>query len=247
MLLSKKNSHKRDLLVKESNNYAVDHIYLIQNKSHIELGYKSVTSFIKMFFEEFDADKIINKYLNYWKKTNHPLYGDKSKEDIKQLWDLKRDVSAELGTYMHRQFELYYNDEEYDTEIKEFIPFQNEIEKLVKQAYRTEWTVFMEEIKIVGNIDLVFINKDNEYCILDYKRMTTPEPNKYGQRCYIIDYFDDDITKHMLQLNIYKYILEAKYGIKIKHLYNMYVKNNDCEIVERDIIDVNKEILDKIT
>ncbi len=30
------------------------------------------------------------------------------------------------------------------------------------------------------------------------------------------------------------------YGLEIKHLYNLYIKNNDCNFVEQKIININK-------
>ena len=50
-MLSIKNKHIRDNEVTESENYAEDHIYLINKCNHKELGYESVTTFIKKFFE----------------------------------------------------------------------------------------------------------------------------------------------------------------------------------------------------
>jgi hypothetical protein len=245
MKLAKKNNHKRDRYVREDPDYENNHIYLIRGQSHIEKGYKSVTTYIKQFFSEFDADGIIDKYYDKWQSNNHEKYAGKSKDEIKQMWEDNRDDAATKGTYMHRQFELYNNDEIADTTIEEFNNFFVWDMDRDLMPYRTEMTVYYPKYKLVGNIDLIVDNGDGTYDIIDYKRTDKNPDASFGRYCKepLRGYPDNDATKHALQLSVYKKILEDKYDLKINKLWNLYIKGDDhCNFVEREYIEIDNFI-----
>jgi hypothetical protein len=187
---------------------------------------------------------------------------ENEKIELKRLRaEVESDFSKRRGD-MFKIIEIYKDKaDKIDKEFARVLAFENEViekrkqdvfknieikSKLEKEPYRSEWTVYDEDIKLVGNIDLVFIDKDNNYCILDYKRMLEPENNAYGKQCLIIDYEHTDKVKHMLQLNIYKYMLENKYGIRIDKLYNAYIIDDKFRIVKQDIINIKREVFDKL-
>lgn len=243
MGLKEKNPHKRDKYVTEHPDYAHNHIYLIRGKSHLDLGYKSVTTFIKQFFEEFDADATIEKYYDNWQKRGHPEYAGKTPDEIKKLWDAKRDDAASDGTYMHEQFELYHNGEEFDDTIDEFNAFLTWENQNILAPYRTEMTVYAPKWKLVGNIDLIAIDNSGDMIIVDYKR-AEPKSSTFGKVCKEpLNMPHNDDTKHTLQLNIYKKILEEYYGFKIKGLYNLYIKGDDYKYIRRPNISNMDDIL----
>jgi len=242
--LAKENPHKRDRYVREDSDYANNHIYLIRGISHIKKGYKSTTTWLKQFFEEFDTDKIINKYYANWQRNKESKYYCMSKDEIKQAWEDNRDGAATKGTNMHLQFELCANDEhvEYVQELPQFLKWVQD-EGIV--PIRTEMTVYSPKYKIVGNIDLIAKDKDGRTIVVDYKR-AEPKDADFGKKCLgpMSKYPHTDATKHALQLEIYKKILEDLYGFKIDALYNLYIKENGHYIYEkRDLIDNIDEIL----
>ena len=234
-----KNEHKRDKYVKLHPDYDENHIYLINGKSHIELGYESVTTFMEQFFEKFDADKIIDKYYNNWQKRKHKKYFKLSKEEIINLWKDNGKKARDKGLIVHKIFEDYVNENEVNKELDETLNFINWYELEVSKPFRTEYTVYGEKERIIGNIDFIYYNKKDELCMVDYKCTDVPNNYQFLNMCEKIDMPDTKKSKHTVQLNLYKYLLEKYYDLKIKYIYNLYIKDNNWEFVKQDIINVN--------
>ncbi len=234
-ILSEKNKFKQDKNIKMHKNYDKNHVYLINGKSHLELGYKSVTAFRNQFFEEFDAEKVIEKYYKLWQENEHPQYFGLSKEEIILFWEINRDK----GTAMHRVFEEVVNDKKTDKDLVELPKFIDWYKSEVSEPFRTECTVYGAEEMIIGNIDFIYINRLGEICIVDYKHSNAPENEYIGRMCIGIDMPDTKSSKHTLQLNLYKYLLEKYYELDIKHIYNLYIKEDKCEFVEQDIVNLD--------
>lgn len=239
MKLAKLNKHKRDRYVKLHKEYNKNHIYLIRGKSHIELGYKSVTTWLKQFFDEFNADEIIEKYYEKWQNAEHKDYHGKSRDAIKAMWDDKRDSAAEAGTHMHAQFENFCNKQAFERTAE----FNNFVHWLIDSKlvpYRTEMTIFHPKLKLIGNVDLLAKTPDGKFVIVDYKRSEKPSNVSYGRMTKGgLNLPDTKIVKHALQLSIYKYIYETMYDIKIDKLYNLYIKDDYIEFVEQKEIDLS--------
>ena len=214
--LENKNKHERDnrILFDEPS-----HTYTIDGDSN----YTSVTTYVHRHFEKFDSDKVID---NMMKSKNWPnnKYYEYDRETIKKIWDDNRDSAAKAGTKLHYDIECYYNKVPNENNSEEYRYFENFLEKFPNlKAYRTEWTVFHEELKLAGSIDMIFENEDGTLQIYDWKRSKeiskTNSWNKYAiTEC--IDYLPDcNYWHYCLQLNIYKYILEKKYNKKVTDLY----------------------------
>lgn len=237
-VLSIKNEHPRDSHIKF---YEDDHKYIIYLEPDVK--YTSVTTWIHEHFEKFETDKIITKMMSgpSWKE-GHKYWG-KTLYEIKTMWDLNRDSVASAGTNLHFEIECfnnnkilpnYTNKELYQTYISEkgneltnmpiewqyFINFVNDNPDL--KPYRTEWTVFNEDIKISGSIDMVYENSDGTLSIYDWKRSKNITRintfNKFGLTPSICHLPDSNFWHYALQLNIYKYILETKYNKTIRDL-----------------------------
>lgn len=220
--------------------YEENHIYLINGKSHVDLGYLSVTRFIEQFFESFNPDEIINKYYDKWQENSHPKYANMSKEEIATSWVEKGKQASSRGTEMHAVFEDYVNDVEVDNSLEELPAFLKWYEGEVLEPFRTEYTVYGGDEKIVGNIDFIYQNKSGDMCVVDYKRADVPNSFSFGKFCTGINLPDNKKSKNTVQLNIYKYLLEKYYGLEIIHIYNLYIKEDKCEFVEQKIIDMEE-------
>jgi hypothetical protein len=239
--LSIKNRHSRD---KHITFYEENHKYIIDLEPDVK--YTSVTTWLHDKFEQFDADKIIAKMMSGYKwKFGHKYWG-MTPDEIKNMWNANKDAACAAGTALHFEIECFNNDNhryridytnkdlsdiylannaailsQKSIEWQYFINFVKDYPDL--KPYRTEWTVFNEDIKISGSIDMVYENADGTLSIYDWKRAKDITRinsfNKFGLPPSICHLSDSNFWHYALQLNMYKYILETKYDKKVKDLY----------------------------
>lgn len=125
------------------------------------------------------------------------------------------------------------------------------------RAYRTEWTVFHEEARISGSIDMVFENLDPEtgvpngtYSIYDWKRckeiVRHSAFNKWATTPGLEHLPDTNYWHYCLQLNVYKYILQEKYGKTITDLYLvcLHPDNSNRDYQRIKVADLQSEVSD---
>jgi len=116
--------------------------------------------------------------------------------------------------------------------------------------YRTEWTVFDEDLKLSGSIDMLFRDINGDFHIYDWKRsrdiVKTNGWNKYSHIDCIDHLPDTNYWHYCLQLNTYKGILERKYNIKINDLYLvcLHPENKNNNYLKIKVVDLNNEITD---
>ena len=231
MKLQKKHPHEKDELVKLHDDYETTHLYVIRGENHDDLGFTSVTTYLKQLSPQFDALKQIKK----WRENNDPRIDGRTDEQILKDWEDNRNEAARLGTYMHEQFELYFNDEKYDDSIPEFKLFLDWIKIYKIKPYRTEMTIFSDKYKLVGNVDLITDNGDGTFDIWDYKRTFGISDANYGKMFYepISELKCSDRQKYALQLSLYRYIYESEYGFKINKIWNVAMKGDSTLVVEQ--------------
>ena len=185
-------------------------------------AYTSVTTWVHSHFWEFDADLIIANMMKGkgWSKSK---YFGQTPAEIKAGWDLNRDTAATAGTLLHSQIEAYYNKvatvggDETDTRSIEYNYFLNFIKAFPElKPYRTEWTIYDEEVRIAGSVDMVYEKPDGTLMIYDWKRskeiVKTTAFMKFAKTDCISYIPDTNFWHYALQLNTYKTIIERKYG-----------------------------------
>ena len=238
-VLSIKNSHPRDENIQF---FEEDHKYIIRSEPDIK--YTSVTTWNHKHFPIFEADIIIDNMMKSkgWKK-GHKYWG-LTPEQIKAQWNSNKDVVSGAGTDLHYEIECFNNDKRFSSnytnkelyeiymsdnidkhefkslEWKYFINFIKDTPNL--KPYRTEWTVYQDDVKISGSIDMVYENPDGTLSIYDWKRAKNITRintyNKFALSPEICHLPDSNFWHYALQLNTYKAILEQKYGKIIKDL-----------------------------
>jgi hypothetical protein len=217
--LAQKNHHPRDDDISFEEG---PHIYTVLGDRG---GYTSVTTWNHSHFSHFNADDVLDKMFA-GKNMNDPTYKyyGMTRNEIKKMWDKKRDSSSGSGTQMHYDIECYYNGLSVENNSVEFGYFRRFLADYPELTpYRTEWMVYYEELKMSGSIDMIFENPDGTIQIYDWKRCQEikheAEFGKYALTPCISHLPDTNFWHYALQLNTYKTILEHKYGKKVTDMY----------------------------
>jgi hypothetical protein len=200
----------------------INHRYFIDNNPDTI----SVSQLIDKFFPEFDGIRAAQN-LN----PNHPLYGLPT-DTILEMWKNKGIEAAELGTNLHKQIENYYKLMPYDANSIEFQYFLNFKEQYRNMMpHRPEWRIFDEDYLLAGTIDMIYEKEDGSYYMFDWKRsekVVNQEGNpKLSDPAHFYTEFgygglnhltNDSYYKYTLQQNIYRHILETKYGFEVSSM-----------------------------
>jgi ATP-dependent exoDNAse (exonuclease V) beta subunit len=214
-MLSKLNPHPRDACIQFEES---THKYTISDGG----AYTSVTTFIKPLFDEFDADRIIEGMMKSRKWPQSKYFGMEPNE-IKSQWATTASEAASAGTQMHADIERYYNDEPVTNTSVEYGHFKTFAATCPLRPYRTEWTVYDEDVLLAGSIDMVFERPDGLLEIYDWKRTKSIEKanawGKFGKHPAISHLPDTNYWHYALQLNLYKFILEHKYEKRVAALF----------------------------
>ena len=266
-VLSLKNIHERDQYIQF---FEEGHKYIISFEP--EVKYTSVTTWNHMHFPKFDADAIIASMMKGkgWKE-GHKYWG-LDKEQIKALWSSNNTGVTTAGTDLHFEIECFMNEKliplEYThndlynlymsqykgnhdsrpLEWQYFINFVKDFPEL--KPYRTEWTIYHEDVKISGSVDMIYENTDGTLSIYDWKRAKNITRvnnwNKFALPAEICHLPDSNFWHYALQLNTYKVILEDKYNKKVKDLYLVRL-HPDAEEKNYELIklpDLSNEVRD---
>ena len=120
-----------------------------------------------------------------------------------------------LDVCKNSDFELVDNDFNY------FINFAQKFPNLI--PFRTEWTIYDEDLKLSGSIDMLFKDEHGKFHIYDWKRskeiVKTKSWLQFSTSDKISHIPDTNYWHYCLQLNIYKLILKNKYDIDIETMY----------------------------
>ena len=238
-VLQTNNAHIRDKNIKF---YEPTHTYTIIPDAKSK--YKSVTTWNHSHFPHFDADDIIKKMMRSkgWKE-GHKYWGLTAAQ-IKAQWSANGAAVSGAGTNMHFDIECFMNNPDIKfPDYKHSDLLENYLEKgetpnitlewqyfmnyvkdtLHLKPYRTEWTIYHEDLKLAGSIDMIYENPDGTLAIYDWKRAKDiTRVNTFGKYAVtdcISHMPDTNYWHYALQLNTYKAILEEKYDKKITDLY----------------------------
>lgn len=262
--LASQNPHPRDKYIHFDEG---PHKYTIQGIDGVtpETEFTSVTTWIHQHFGHFDAKKVIASMMRNQKKWNDPIanakYYGKTPEEIEEMWASAGQDAAAKGTAMHYKIECFYNtppdtpDTTTDPDLQYFMNFHNEhvaCPTATLRPYRTEWTVFHEEARIAGSIDMVYEIIDTaDLAIYDWKRCReitkTNRANKFATHPAIEHLPDTNYWHYALQLNLYKYILQTKYDKKITDLYIIVLHPEGQNYQRIKLPDLQSEVADLIT
>ena len=148
---------------------------------------------------------------------------------IKKTWTDNGKAASDLGTDLHGKIELYLNGEPlvYDDkrtnepEFGYFLKWWEARQAEGYEAYRTEWVIFDADVRLAGSIDFVMRNTvTGKYAIVDWKRCQTKEAGfakSFGRKFLapLASVDQHKLNKWSLQVNVYREILETRYGLDI--------------------------------
>lgn len=206
------------------------HTYTINTKKNkTDTSFTSVTTWIHSLFPRFNADKIIEKMQKSKNWEENKYYG-MTTDEIKSLWKKNGQEASKAGTQLHNDIESYYNQHEVDNssiEFKYFLDFENDRVKDptndTMSPYRTEWTIYDEELRLSGSVDMIYEYKDSGLLtIYDWKRCKDIKKSNEWEHCLIdeLSYIPNTNYWHYaLQLNTYREIIERNYNKTIDSLW----------------------------
>jgi ATP-dependent exoDNAse (exonuclease V) beta subunit len=265
-VLASRNCHERDRFIQF---FEEDHKYVITNDPNNK--YTSVTTWNHSHFPVFNANLIIKNMMRgkNWKE-GHKYWG-LTAEEIKQQWSSNSSAVSGAGTDLHFEIECFMNNPDLESGFKKgykhadlheaylqnpkaieviewdyFINFVKDHPEL--KPYRTEWTIYDEDLKISGSIDMIYENPDGTLSIYDWKRSKditrVNNFNKFAINKLICHMPDANFWHYALQLNTYKRLIERKYGKTVTDLYLVRL-HPDAEEKNYELIklpDLSKEI-----
>jgi hypothetical protein len=265
-VLASRNCHNRDQFIQF---FEEDHKYVITNDPNNK--YTSVTTWNHSHFPVFNANLIIKNMMKgkNWKE-GHKYWG-LTAEEIKQQWSNNSSAVSGAGTDLHFEIECFMNNPDIESghkkgythsdlheaylqnpkaiEVVEWDYFINFIKDHPElKPYRTEWTIYDEDLKISGSIDMIYENPDGTLSIYDWKRSKditrVNNFNKFAINKLICHMPDANFWHYALQLNTYKRLIERKYGKIVTDLYLVRL-HPDAEEKNYELIklpDLSKEI-----
>lgn len=139
------------------------------------------------------------------------------------LWSALGEAASARGTYVHLQCELDCNGEAFDrdaVEVQQYLRFREAHAHLA--PFRTEWSVFARigAYVVSGQVDAVYRDAAGAYHMVDYKccahALTPTNPfGKFGKPPF--EAVPDTPWGHYAcQQNIYRYVLERFYGVRLQ-------------------------------
>lgn len=225
------------------------HYYFVRDGTQMTCAnVASGTGIIKAFFPGFDDVKqaaqtcSTKSHLAAKHRPSYKYFRCETPEHILSVWEENRNA----GTRLHLCIEQFLNQEPYEVDECNQKPWkqfwtlhQKHFHKYT--PFRTEWAIFDPETRVAGKIDyLAYDPATGTYVIIDWKRserisdrsfaaFAKKEP-EYGfgpcsdlENCNYITY--------SLQQNLYKYILERNYGIRVSQMFlvQMHPTINDTD------------------
>jgi ATP-dependent exoDNAse (exonuclease V) beta subunit len=204
------------------------------------------TTYVRMRNNKPMLDHLITQY------GERPWTEQEISDAIECIWERNGEMARTMGTQLHEYCEHLFlghnpqNIPALEGEVKQANLFRQYCTENGYETFKAEWIVVDPIYNIAGTIDLVLYNKRTKtFHIIDWKR--TKRISTYGfkgARCLPpVEHLPDSNYYHYcLQLNMYKYMCERYYQIKIHdmHLVVLYPTQRIPEMFK--VMDLQQEI-----
>jgi hypothetical protein len=196
----------------------------------------SVSGLIHEYFPHFDGPAVVkagfdkwstnrwNKYyrLIYYLRNILELDDEQCKSEIVRMWGASGHSASTQGTDTHLQIELCLNDADHQSASPEFQQYLAwRATHPTWQPYRTEWSVFSEPELICGQIDSLWVDDAGLYHMADWKRVAEMKTTGFRNECGfgpLKGLPSSNWGHYVLQQNVYAWMVETHYGIKVASL-----------------------------
>lgn len=221
----------------------------------------SVTRLIENYSNPFDQQGIAEKVA---------MRDNKDVTQVLQEWKYKNKFACDKGSTCHEYVQSIWSGEEYNELLFDgSIEYLTAVNKIQSQAMnfwkdfkdkfthiQDEQLVGSEEYNICSAVDHLFLDKDGNVWLIDYKTNSIlkgyndDEKNRRYTKKMLIplqNLKDDALHHYHLQLSIYKYLIEKYTNIKIYKTMIVYMSENieNYELIETPYLEnETKEILE---
>ncbi len=182
--------------------------------------YISVTTLISKFQKPFNLEE---------KSAKKALELGITQQEVKEMWNKKKNDAADRGTMFHKIFESYIKDGIIE---KNFEKSVNSLIKLnIQGKLFSEKLVYYEPALIAGTADIIALDKPNYVDIWDFKTNEKITDDSYGQ------FFNSPLSHlkqsklkiYELQLSTYAYICEL-WGMRPRNLTILWLDPETLEL-----------------
>lgn len=202
------NAHPRD---RELQFLPESHTYLWQGREM-----KSVTTLIDELFPPFDINEAAARVA---------LRRGLDPQVVLDEWNFRAEQARTLGTRMHDLIEHYYLGDDSGDDSDAMRLFRIFASRHPLRPFRTEWRIFHEDYDLAGTLDFLELTPGGSYVIWDWKRsckLIEPDgriiaTSRFGSKglAPLSHIPDTSYWHYALQVSVYRYILEDRYGLKI--------------------------------
>ncbi len=217
------------------------HRYTITHEDGEKYYPPSVSKVASRCFKPFDSDTAVDLVLK------KPQYHGMTRAEIKQQWKEAGHAACTRGTRFHNSVEHFLHprlteqwDQRDEVLKKQFLRWWDK--KKSWDVYRLEWAVWKllsrraDEVDtqhaVAGTIDAVFKTPDG-YVLVDWKTCKAIKKTGFGQALHPLQNYEDcNFVKYSLQLNLYRFIVESAYNIKIAKM--IVVNFNEAQLSARE-------------
>ena len=190
---------------------------------------RSATGLVHSFAGDFDPVRAARcmKQGRNWEEKRLEMEAKglgTSEEEITSRWRRNGQVQSKRGQLLHFHAECLLNgvvvEEPHSPEFLQLSSIYRSLLLLGLRPYRTELCIYHCGLRLAGQIDALFLDKDSKLVIVDWKRIRELKyENPHGSLLYPLDHLPDtNYWTYALQLNMYRHILETEYGLNVSHM-----------------------------
>lgn len=197
-----------------------EHYYMIDGD---RTGITSVTGLLHLAFEPFEKKKyMIARSCSRTKNTSSQYYG-KTVAEVLRMWDVNRDTGsakhAAIDDFLQgRHARLHREGVGHHVRHPPRGLYAFLRRHPTFEVVRTEWSIFCEESLLAGQLDALFYcTLQMTHVVVDWKNVEkfTVKGSTKGILPMTSDMPDCNLSQYTLQLNLYRYIIEKHYGLKV--------------------------------